>query len=400
MARPVLDPAEQRVLGALMEKERTVPASYPLSLNALRTACNQSTSREPLSDYSDAELEATARGLKARELLRVVWAGKGSRTLKYHQLLSDALELAEDERALLTVLLLRGAQSAGELRTRTERLFAFGDREGVEACLGTMANRTPPLVVRLERRAGQQDPRWLHLLGPVPEAAAPASEGVGIDREVVLAQGPAARTAAVRVAYDAVADSYAEGRAEELNDRPFDRWLLERIPDEAPGGPLVEVGCGPGHIAAFLADAGAEVTGIDLSPAMIERARATYADLTFAVGDAAQLLRPPRHPGWAAIVAWDAVGHLAASELPGMFGSWGRTLIPGGWFVLAVEVGHEVRHVTDWWGHAVDLTFVRHDARAVRDAVAAAGLRVAEWYVRGPVGEEGAERLFVLARRP
>lgn len=397
----MLDPAEQRVLGALLEKELTVPASYPLSLNALRTACNQATSREPVTDYSDAEVEAKARALKERGLVRIVWAGKGSRTLKFHQLLSDALDLADDERALLTVLLLRGAQSAGELKTRTERLHGFADRAEVEACLARLAARTPPLAAQLERRAGQQDPRWLHLLGPAPESVAAGPTAV-IDREVVLADGPAARTAKVRAGYDEVAATYADVMADDLTRKPFDRWLLERIPEEAPGGPLVDVGCGPGHIAAFLADAGAEVTGIDLSEAMIASARAAYPDLTFTVGDYTQLLRPPRDPGWAAIVAWFSLAHLAASEFGGVLAGLGRTLVPGGWLVLAVQVGHEVRQFASWHGHEVDLTFVQHDPRFVRDAVAAAGLVVAEWYVRGPQDERdgSADLLYVLAKCP
>lgn len=397
----MLDPAEQRVLGALLEKELTVPASYPLSLNALRTACNQATSREPVTDYSDAEVEATARALKERGLVRIVWAGKGSRTLKFHQLLSDALDLADDERALLTVLLLRGEQAAGELKTRTERLHGFADRAEVEACLARLAARTPPLAAQLERRAGQQDPRWLHLLGPAPQSVAAAPTAV-IDREVVLAGGPAARTAKVRAGYDEVAATYADFMADDLTRKPFDRWLLERIPEEAPGGPLVDVGCGPGHIAAFLADAGAEVTGIDLSEAMIASARAAYSDLTFTVGDYTQLLRPPRDPGWAAIVAWFSLAHLAASELGGVLASLGRTLVPGGWLVMALQVGHEVRQFASWHGHEVDLTFVQHDPRFVRDAVAAAGLVVAEWYVRGPQDERdgSADLLYVLAKRP
>ena len=398
----MLDPAEQRVLGALLEKEVTVPASYPLSLNALRTACNQATSREPVTDHSDAEVEATARALKERGLVRIVWAGKGSRTLKFHQLLTEALDLADDERALVTVLLLRGEQAAGELKTRTERLHGFADRAEVEACLGRLAARTPPLAVQLERRAGQQDPRWSHLLGPVPEAVGPAPATAAIDREIVLAEGAAARTAQVRAAYDEVAETYAEFMAEDLTRKPFDRWLLERIPDEAPAGPLVDVGCGPGHIAAFLADAGAEVTGVDLSEAMIASARTAYPDLTFTVGDFTQLLRPPRDPGWAAVVAWFSLAHLAASELGGVLTTLGRTLIPGGWLVLGVQVGHEVRHLSAWHGHEIDLSFVRHDPRFVRDAVAAAGLVVAEWYVRGPQDEAdgGAEMLYVVAKRP
>ena len=101
-----------------------------------------------------------------------MWADTGRRTLKYHQTLDEQLGLEPDERALLTVLLLRGAQAPGELRTRTERLHGFADRGEVEACLRRMASRSEPLVRELERRPGQQDARWVHLLGPVPEQAA------------------------------------------------------------------------------------------------------------------------------------------------------------------------------------------------------------------------------------
>ena len=104
-----------------------------------------------------------------------MWSDTGRRTLKYHQILDERLGLDPDERALLTVLLLRGAQAPGELRTRTERLHAFADRGEVEACLRRMAGRPEPLVRELERRPGQQDRRWVHLLGPVPQQAAAAA---------------------------------------------------------------------------------------------------------------------------------------------------------------------------------------------------------------------------------
>ncbi|MBJ7529478.1 MAG: DUF480 domain-containing protein, partial [Nocardioides sp.] len=120
-----LSPEEQRVLGALLEKQVTVPASYPLSLNALRTACNQTSSRDPVVAYDEQQVEQVARGLKDRGLVRIVWSDSGRRTLKYHQVLEEELDLEPDERALLTVLLLRGVQAPGELRTRTERLHPF-----------------------------------------------------------------------------------------------------------------------------------------------------------------------------------------------------------------------------------------------------------------------------------
>ncbi len=163
----VLDDLDQRVLGSLMEKQTTVPDTYPLTANALRSACNQTSSREPVLDLDLDTVERTARALKDRGLLRIVWAPTGRRTLKYHQILDERLGLEADERALLTVLLLRGEQTPGELRARTERLHRFADRDDVEECLRRMAAREPePLVRELERRPGQHDQRWVHLLGP------------------------------------------------------------------------------------------------------------------------------------------------------------------------------------------------------------------------------------------
>ena len=137
-----LEPVEQRILGSLLEKQVTVPASYPLTLSSLRTACNQTSSREPVMELDERTVEQTARALKDRGLLRIVWSDTGRRTLKYHQTLSESLDLADDERAVLTVLLLRGPQAPGELRTRTERLHPFADRAEVEACLERMAGAT------------------------------------------------------------------------------------------------------------------------------------------------------------------------------------------------------------------------------------------------------------------
>lgn len=169
-ALPTLDPQEQRVLGSLMEKEITVPASYPMTLNSLRLACNQSTSRDPIVEYDDNLLVEVTLRLQNRQLIRLVRADSGARAVKYKQRLTEALEpfgVGAPERALLTVLLLRGAQAPGELKTRTERLHSFTDRYAVEACLRELASGTTPLVQELERLPGQQDHRWIHLLGPV-----------------------------------------------------------------------------------------------------------------------------------------------------------------------------------------------------------------------------------------
>src|SRR3954447_26510802 len=124
-----------------MEKQTTVPASYPLTGNALRAACNQTSNRDPVVDFDQQTVDQTARALKERGLLRIVWSDTGRRTLKYHQILDERLGLEPDERALLTVLLLRGAQAPGELRTRTERLHPFASRADVERLLSGMAER-------------------------------------------------------------------------------------------------------------------------------------------------------------------------------------------------------------------------------------------------------------------
>src|SRR3954454_19737318 len=143
-----------------MEKQRTVPASYPLTLGALRTACNQTSSRDPVVEYDEQLVEQVGRRLKDRGLLRIVWSDTGRRTLKYHQVLDEVLALDDDERALLTVLLLRGPQAPGELRTRTERMHSFADRQAAEQTLARMAERG--LVRELPRQAGQHDNRWVH----------------------------------------------------------------------------------------------------------------------------------------------------------------------------------------------------------------------------------------------
>lgn len=395
MSLPVLNATEQRMLGSLLEKQKTVPASYPLSLNSLRLACNQSSNREPVTDLSDRDLQDGARELKDRGLLRLVWAGKGSRVVKYHQLLDEVLALSDDERAVLTMLLLRGAQSAGELKARTERLHPFTDRVDVEASLSRMAAAVEPLVRELPQRG--RDSRWIHLLGPVSGTAEPVQAPV--DLESVLAEGAASRDAKVFAAYEAVAARYSERHLNELAEKPFDRWLLKRIA-AAADGPIADLGCGPGHLAAFLADNGAEVVGLDASPAMITQARANFGDLIFEVGRFDQLLRPSNAAAWGAIVAWYALVHLTPSELADTLESVVPTLRPGGLMALALHVGGEVLHFDEFLGAEVDLDFVLSEPAQVLEAVAAAGLVVDEWYLRSPVGSEyPTKRLYLLAHR-
>jgi uncharacterized protein YceH (UPF0502 family) len=397
---PVLGPDEQRILGSLMEKQTTVPASYPLSASALRSACNQTSNREPVVDLDQETVERTARALKERGLLRIVWSDTGRRTLKYHQILDEELGLDADERAVLTVLLLRGPQAPGELRTRTERLHPFDDRTEVEACLQRMAARPQPLVRELDRRPGQQDRRWVHLLGPVPQQDAPAVVEV-VDRDSVIAGGAEARDARVRSSYDAVAETYADSLAGELARLPFETWLLDRVVAHADGGPVVDVGCGPGHVTAHLAAAGADATGLDLSPGMVAEARRRFPQGRYDVGDLRRLSRPATSAAWSAVLGWYSLVHLAASELPAAVAALARPLAPGGWLVLGMHAGSEVRHVGEWFDRDVDLDFVLHDPAFVVGVVEAAGLQDVEWYHRGPLRSRGetTQRLYVVARQ-
>ncbi len=398
---PDLTADEQRVLGSLLEKEVTVPAGYPMSVNAVRTACNQSSSREPVVEFDERHVHDTLRALKEKGLVAVTWADTGRRTMKYVQTLVARLDLGADERAVLTVLMLRGPQAPGALKARTERLHAFVDREEVAACLSRMAARDVPLVAEQPKRPREQDHRWMHLLGAEAEPVSQATAAV-VDRESVLRDGEEARTERVRSSLDAVAATYAETFSDELAAMPFERWLLDRVATDAGSGPVIEVGCGPGHITAYLAAAGADVSGLDLSPAMVEQARQRHPELSFDVGDLRRLMRPVSSEGWSAVVAWHSLVYLAASELPGAVAALSRPLAPGGTLALAVLTGAGVRHHDSWFDVDIDLDVVLHDVFEVVAHLKSAGLTEIEWYHRGAVEERGenSDRLFVLGRKP
>jgi uncharacterized protein YceH (UPF0502 family) len=168
-----LTTAEQRVLGCLIEKRWTTPDQYPLSLNALRLACNQSTNRDPLTDYDDATVRDAATGLSRYGLARLA-SGHGSRAIKYRHLAEEALDLGRDDLAVLAVLLLRGAQTPGELKARSDRMASVGSLDAVERVLETLVERG--YARRLKRRPGQKEDRFEHLLGRQPPAeTAPAA---------------------------------------------------------------------------------------------------------------------------------------------------------------------------------------------------------------------------------
>ncbi|MHB8233620.1 MAG: YceH family protein [Solirubrobacteraceae bacterium] len=176
--------AEQvRVLGCLLEKQRTTPDAYPLSLNALRLACNQSTNRDPVVDYDEATLRDALHRLERRGLVRLA-SGAGSRAAKYRHRLAETLPLDGAEQAVLCVLMLRGAQTPGELKQRGERMHSFADLAEVHDTLERLIERA--LVVRLERRPGHKEERYAQLL----QEAAETGESEQADAVAVAAQAP------------------------------------------------------------------------------------------------------------------------------------------------------------------------------------------------------------------
>jgi len=197
-----VSPVEIRIVGALIEKQRTTPDGYPLTLNALRAACNQSTSRDPVVDYDDATLREALERLGRRGWTRLA-SGPGSRAPKYRHLLDEALGLDPPALSVIAVLILRGQQTVAELQARTERLHPFGSRADVEAVLERLAERR---LARLnERRPGEREARWQQLAGgdaavsptavapvpggsppPAPSAAVPGGEASLAERMAAL----------------------------------------------------------------------------------------------------------------------------------------------------------------------------------------------------------------------
>jgi uncharacterized protein YceH (UPF0502 family) len=180
------DAVEIRVLGCLVEKQRTTPDQYPLSLNALRLACNQATNRDPVVDYDEAEIRAALDRLSRRGWARLA-SGPGSRVAKYRHLLDDALGRVPSQIALLAVLMLRGPQTPGELKQRVERLYPYGSTEDVERALDALA--AEGLVERLPRRTGQSQDRWRQLLGVERDGEADAPRSTDVE-SVTVTQSP------------------------------------------------------------------------------------------------------------------------------------------------------------------------------------------------------------------
>ena len=187
----LLSDVEVRVLGSLIEKELTTPDHYPLSLNALTNACNQSSNRDPVVQYDESTVARAIETLRVRSLARTVQQS-GSRVSKYRHLMNETLGLVTRQTALMCVLMLRGPQTLGELKTRTERLAGFDSLEEIEGVLDQLIARQPsPLASRLERRAGQKEARFAHLLSgevafDAPDPPPTGTSRANVDRISVL----------------------------------------------------------------------------------------------------------------------------------------------------------------------------------------------------------------------
>jgi uncharacterized protein YceH (UPF0502 family) len=179
-----LDPVEVRILGALMEKQLSTPEYYPLTLNALVAACNQKSNREPVMELSESEVQ---RALDRLQDEKLVWRVMGGRAVRFDHNLDNVWHLKRSEKALLTLLFLRGPQTTGELRGRSDRLQSFDTVAEVEETLRDMSAHSEPLVRELARRPGQKEGRWAHTVGgAIVESAATTSE---LESESSVARG-------------------------------------------------------------------------------------------------------------------------------------------------------------------------------------------------------------------
>ncbi|MCW3481857.1 YceH family protein [Neisseriaceae bacterium JH1-16] len=202
------DPAEVRVLGALIEKQALTPDAYPLTLNALLSACNQLTSREPVMTLTESLVSAALDGLITAKLVAERLPA-GSRVAKYEHRLGWEWKLEGARLAALALLLLRGAQTSAEIKGRAGRVYPFSGVEEVETALNALADKYPPLVVKLERQPGEREARWAHCLSGEPASAAVASEECA-----AIEVGLAGRVAALEAEVSALKTRLAELEAQ------------------------------------------------------------------------------------------------------------------------------------------------------------------------------------------
>jgi SAM-dependent methyltransferase len=202
--------------------------------------------------------------------------------------------------------------------------------------------------------------------------------------------------------YGRVADEYVARIAGELAHKPLDRELLDRFADRVRGkGRVYDLGCGPGHVGAYLHERGALVTGIDLSPAMVERASRRYPAITFAVGDMRALSAIPDRSALG-VVAFYAIVHLAPGALVPVFAELARILAPGAPALLAFHIGTGTVHLDEWWGHRVTVDFYFHEPDEVAAGLRAAGLTVTDITERDPYPdvEYPSRRCYLVGEQP
>lgn len=204
-----LSPEEARVLGSLLEKEVLTPDVYPMTLNALVNACNQKSSREPVVSYDEATVQRALDGLREKGLVRLA-TGADSRTTKYRQLLNEMYNFTPREMAAVTVLLLRGPQTAGEIRTRSGRLYEFGETTEVEATLTALAERD--FVVKLARQPGARESRFAHRFGSGETEAVGAETGATVEPRIDRTAALEARITTLEDEVAALRDDLAKFR--------------------------------------------------------------------------------------------------------------------------------------------------------------------------------------------
>ena len=223
------DPVEIRILGCLVEKQRTTPDVYPLTLNALRLACNQSTNRDPVVSYDDETIRTALARLSRKGWARLA-SGPGSRVVKYRHLLDEALGVSHGELALVAVLMLRGAQTPGELKQRTERMHPFASLREVDDVVEDLVERG--LVARLARRPGQKEVRYaLVLEGETAADAEPAPAPVEDDRLGALEERIAALEETVEALRDRLGLRLGDTGLESGGESVPDRFQLHAVED-------------------------------------------------------------------------------------------------------------------------------------------------------------------------
>jgi len=211
--------------------------------------------------------------------------------------------------------------------------------------------------------------------------------------------GDHARHDSVRHSYDTVAEEYTTRLHAELEGKPLDRALLTALLEQTePGAPVGDLGCGPGHVAAWLAEKGARTVGVDLSAGMVEAGRGRFPQVEFRQGDLLEL--PAEDAEFGSLVALYTVIHLEPAELPRAFEEMARVLRPGSPLLVSFHIGEEVRHLDEWWGHSVDVDFRFLDPAHVAVLLEAAGLTVEMKLERTHYAHEAeTRRAYVLARR-